>query len=306
MSETVVQSDQIDGAEVDEAVLSLDIGLEDVVSGEEDTFRTQNTSMTDFERRNIIERTGGNVHTRVELLDVTHGRLSDGDEGTLMVLRFLFDPRKNSSRVLRGEVKIDFFAADEDDDCPVVESIAPDGRFTVMSTTDQVSTTRGGDLNLGVSGASVASISATAKLEKTRSRDVSDSTKVIGSINLGTGRNKGDPTAAAWNLLENKHRKSGVPDSLTVAILLRRTDCELFNAKVTLEADCDFATGLRSKFKKVPLDDPVLFNSRLTGRKAKKGRHYGTENLDNVSLDSLCEVRMDVQAPFAIGGEATY
>lgn len=305
MAEVVAQVNPAGVERDNEPMLSLDVLLEDVVNGEDDTFRTENLSMTDFERRNIIERTRGNIHTRVELLDVTHGLLGDGEERTLLVFGFRFDPQKNSSRVLRAVVNIEFFASDKADDPPVVETIAPDGRFTVMPTSDQVSTTRGGELSLGASGASVVTAGATAKLEQTRTRDVSHATTVTGSINLGTGRNRGDSTAAAWNLLENKDRKSGLPDSVKVAIMLRRADGEPFNAKVTLEAECDFMTSLQSKFCTVPLDDPVLFNPRFTGKRPKKGRNYGTENLSDVRLHDLCEVRMDVEAPFVTGGQKT-
>lgn len=51
--------------ETDEALFEVDVALGEAIVGEDDTFRTQNASLNDWERRNVIERTRGNIHTRV-------------------------------------------------------------------------------------------------------------------------------------------------------------------------------------------------------------------------------------------------
>ena len=288
----------------DEPLFVIEPAMDDVIMGEDDTFRTQNASIDDWERRNVIERKQGNIHTRVDLMDVLHGTYdADGDPATLLVFRFRFDPQKNSRRVIRARVNMEFFAAGKSGSAPIVEAIAPEERWSVVPTTDQESITRGGQLNLGASGVPFLEAGGTASLEKTISRDVSDATTVTGSINLGTGKNSGDPTVAAWNLRENNRRSTGVPDSMKVAILLAREDNNPFHANVTLEADVDFVSGLERKLVKVPLDDPVLFNPTMTGRKPKKGRSYGAQDLSSVDLYSLCGVRMGVEAPFAAWGK---
>ncbi|KAM0419065.1 hypothetical protein ACHAPT_012004 [Fusarium lateritium] len=284
----------------DESLLVLDEALQDIVVGEDSTFRTENASPNDWERRNVIERTRGSIHTRVELLEVTHGTLDDdGDEATLIVLRFRFDPQKSSRRVIRARVNIEFLGKDGGS-APIVEAIAPEERWTVVPTTDSETITRGGELNLGASGVPFLEAGGTAKLEKTISRDVSDATTVSGSINLGRGRNSGESTVAVWNLQENKRRQTGVPDSVTTAVLLRRYDSEPFTARVELEADVDWVSGLARKFTGVPLDDPVLFNPQLAGKKPKRGRSYGAQDLGSVDLYELCGVRFAVEAPFAV------
>lgn len=60
-----------------------------------DRHAAQNASSTkDWERHNIIERTGDAVHIYCDLLSVQHGNLgndADGDDlATLMVFRFRF------------------------------------------------------------------------------------------------------------------------------------------------------------------------------------------------------------------------
>lgn len=288
----------------DKPLFMLEVPLYETIADSDNAFRTENASVDDWERRNVIERKGGSIHTRVELTDVTHGIYDDGDEATLMVFRFRFDPQKNSRRVIRARVNIEFFAANGNGSPPVVEAIAPEERWAVVPTMDQESTTRGGQLNLGASGVPFLEAGGIATLEKTVSRDITDATTITGSINLGTGMNSGESTAVAWNFQENKRRKTGVPDSVKVALLLRREDSDPFNAKVTLEADVDFLSGLERKFTRVLLDSPVLFNPKMTGRKPKRSRNYDAQELSSVDLYSLCEVRMAVEAFFAARQEA--
>ncbi|KAF4961921.1 hypothetical protein FSARC_9962 [Fusarium sarcochroum] len=283
----------------DEPLLVVEETLGNRLVGNEDsTYRTENASFSDWERHNVIERTRGQIHTRVELLEVTHGTFDeDGDEATLMVFRFRFDPQKNSRRVIRARVDVIFRGEDGNSE-PIVEAIAPEQRWSVVPTTDLESITKGGELNLGASGVPFLQAGGSAKFEKTITQDISDAITVSGARRLRKGRNWGQAGVAAWNILENERRESGVPDSVTVAVLLRREDSEPFNAIVELEAKVDWHTGLENKFLRVPLDDPILFNPQLTKKKPKKGRSYGVGNLASVDLYELCKVRFAVEAPF--------
>lgn len=286
----------------EEPLLILDASLDEAIVGDDDTFRTQNNSIDDWERRTVIQRTRGNIHTRVDLMDIIHGIYdNDGGEATLIIFRFRFDPQKNSRRVIRARVNIEFLAASRDGRPPIVEAIAPEERWSVLPTTDQESITRSGQMNLGASGVPFIEAGGAALLEKTIDRDINDATTVTGSINIGSGKNSGEPTAAVWNLQENKRRETGVPDSVRVAILLRREDSTPFNANVTLEADVDLLSSLEQKFVKVPLDDPVLFNPRLTGKKPKNNSSYNAQNISDIDLYSLCELRMATEASFVAG-----
>lgn len=225
------------GEDREEPLLEIHTSLDEVISGEDSTFRTENTSNFDFERKNVVDRTGGNVHIQLQLLEVRHGNYDgDGDEATLMVFRFRFHPQKASSRVIRATITFEFFPSRSSSQAPAVDAIAPEGRFTIAPTKDQESTTKGTELSLNTPGVPMIGASLAAKLEKAKTREVSGAAIIAGSMNLGTGKNKGDYTMAAWNLQENKHRKNGIPDSAKVAILLRRQNGEPFNAKVNVKA----------------------------------------------------------------------
>lgn len=277
---------------------------------EEDGFlRTQNASTIDYERRNVIERTRGAVHIRCDLIDVIHGSLDEhgGSNATLVILKFRFNPQKESRRVVRARLNIEFLPAMKGGAIPEVYAIAPEDRWTVVPTTDHEETVKSGGLNLGAAGIPFVDASVHTTIERTVSRDISDATTVTGSINLAPGKNSGISSCAAWNLLENKRRKTGVPDSVQVAVLLKREDNELFNSMVTVEADVDIVTRTEHFFnRKVPLDDPILFNPQLDQgsrpKKYEKARKYGRENLEAADLYSLCEARMAVHAPFAVSG----
>ncbi|KAM0339916.1 hypothetical protein ACHAPU_010748 [Fusarium lateritium] len=282
-----------------EALFLLEEPLNDrLVTFEGNEFRTQNVSASDWERHNVIERTKGQIHTRIELLEVTHGTYDeDDDEATLMVFRFRFDPQKQSRRIIRARVTITF-QGKRGNEQPIVEAIAPDERWSVVPTTDTVTTTKGAELNIGASGIPILTAGGSAKLEKTITRDVSDATTVSGMKKLRKGQNSGEYGVATWVLQENEKRESGVPDSVTAAVLLRREDSEPFDAIVELEADVDWASEIEYKFLRLPLDDPILFNPRATQKKRNKGRSQDVENLASIDLYELCKVRFAVEAPF--------
>lgn len=292
-----------------EPLLSMRIPLP--ISGEENDgeFHTQNASNDDWERRNIIERTHDVIHIRCDLVEVVHGWLDQqtknetGPYGTLVVFRFRFDAQKHSRRLLRARINVEFFSAGQtrnDGDSPEVIAIAPEERWSVAPTIDHDWTSMGGELHVGATCGVGPAVTGIGKLQKTASRDITDATTVTGSINLGSGRNSGESNTAVWTLLENKTRGTGLPDSIKVAVLLKREDDQPFNAMVTLEAEADLKTRVGSLFKqRVPIDDPILFNPRVPRERRNQNRRLGAQNLGSTDLYSLCEVRMAPEAFFA-------
>lgn len=208
----------------------------------------------------------------------------------------LEDPQKQSRRVLRARVKVELFAGKAGGKKPEIDAIAPDERWSLVPTKDHVEATAGAELSLGTS--QVVEASGKVNWSKTQSKDVGAATTVTGAKNLATNANSGAYACASWTLLENETRHSGVPDSVSVAVLASRDDDEPFHAEVTVEVDADMATSIGSFFKRVPLDDPVLFNPKAQG-KSRKGRAQGVLNLGDVDLYSLCDARMSAKAFWA-------
>lgn len=191
-------------------------------------------------------------------------------------------------------VNIEYVPTKAGQDPPEVVSIAPDERWSLVTTIDHEEIVKESELSLGGSAASVLTATGCLKMQKTSTRDVSDATTVTGTTNLGTGRNSGLETVARRRLLENARYKTGVPDSVRVAVLVRRETDDPFNAMVTIEAEADMATNFGSLFRKVPLENPVLFNPKAErkGSKKNEGQSRGVENLGAEPLYSYCKARV--------------
>ncbi|KAI6451655.1 hypothetical protein MCOR14_009434 [Pyricularia oryzae] len=170
-------------------------------------------------------------------------------------------------------VKIEYVPTKAGQDPPDVVSIAPDERWSLVTTIDHEEIVKESELSLGGSAASVLTATGCLKMQKTSTRDVSDATTVTGTTNLGTGRNSGMEA---------------------LALLVRRETDDPFNAMVTIEAEADMATNFGSLFRKVPLENPVLFNPKAErkGSKKNEGRSRGVENLGAEPLYSYCKARV--------------
>ncbi|KUI59877.1 hypothetical protein VP1G_07121 [Cytospora mali] len=277
------------------------VPLELPYAGVGEGLATRNASPTDWERHNVVERTKGTIHVYCELMDVQHGNLGNDPKGddlaSLMVFRFRFDPQKKSRRVLSATASVEFFPAAGHGNPPAVEAIAPDDRWSLMPTKDHEEDTAGSELSLGTS--QVVEASGKVNWSKTRSREVSGATIVSGARNLATGKDNGPYAIASWVFIENEKRQSGVPDSVRVALLVRRENDEPFNAEVKLSVNADLASNVGQFLKKNPVDDPILFNPKAAVKNAK-GRTTGVLNLDKVDLYSLCDARMSAKAFWAV------
>ncbi|KAK3688017.1 hypothetical protein B0T22DRAFT_511190 [Podospora appendiculata] len=290
-----------------ECLRTLDIPLF-VEGDDESALRTQNLSMSDYERNNVIERNQGAIHTRCELLDVIHGSFSEAKDSfaTLMIFKFRFDPQKQSRRVRRARIGMEFFSATKTGATPVVYAIAPDERWTIAPTTDHEESQRSGSLTLGAPSILPVNLSATVSLQKTITRDISDVTTITGSINLGEGRNSGTSNCAAWNILENKRRETGVPDAVQLAVLLSRKDNERFNGIMTLDIVADFNSSISEKLRnrKGPAGRPGLVQPRARPR--HQNENAVTMNpvlaMNGAALDA--SEKSEAQSPGAAGEKA--
>ncbi|OAL39154.1 hypothetical protein AYO20_01472 [Fonsecaea nubica] len=240
------------------------------VSGDDDdTFHVKNQSLTEWQRRIVMERLTKACTIQCFLVSVLHGNLNKTPESpsaTLMVFKFRLDPLKHDRRLIRARIDIEFFAEDREDAAPTVLAVGLDDRWTIGPTADHEDVVKGGNVNFGVAGIPFVNVGVEASLSKTGGRDIHDATTITGGTHFGEGIDAGAHTACGWTLLENQRRKTGVPYSFTVPVLLERHHDKKFKACVHLAAKGNTRTTIEWMFNKVPVDDPVLFNPAVDRR----------------------------------------
>jgi hypothetical protein len=268
----------------DASAIEIELGSGDE-GDEASTYRTQNDASQPYQRSNVIERKGS-VSIYCVAVDVVHGTLEpDGDPATLLVFDFQFDPTKRARRIV--EAKMSFvFSSTGGAPAPAVLKIAPRGRMTVVPTTQTESTTRSAKAEAG-GGALGISLGTGLKWEKSVSRETSDGTVVVGTVDL-VGRNYGASNGASWALIENRSVETGVPAHVRTAILLQRASDAAFQATVTIRAQADLRSEVSRLFGKTPKDDPILYDPSLPP--THKLQHYEVDQLGKVDLQALSAV----------------
>jgi hypothetical protein len=267
--------------EVEEGLFGFDVDLDE--GGDEGSgFRFQNDPSRPQQRSNITERKGA-IDVRCVGKDVIHGFLKDGeDPATLIVYEFQFDPRKPGRRIISADAKF-LFSPRNGGSEPEVLKIAPKGRMTLVQTKQTESTTNSREGKLGATQFG-AELAGTVKWEKTISRETTDATTIVGSIDTVT-RNYGAPNAASWSLMENQSAHTGVPAFFRTAILLKREDDSEFESTFEINVKADMISRFAKLFGKTPIDDPIIYDPTI--KPTNKLRKYDTDNLDDISLQEL-------------------
>ncbi|KAK0610001.1 hypothetical protein B0T17DRAFT_512309 [Bombardia bombarda] len=235
------------------------------------SFRTQNDPASPYQRSNVIERKGA-VDIRCSCVDVIHGLFDEeGDTFcTLVVLQFRFDPRKRARRIVSADIELRFASNKPGSPDPEAESV-----------------TQGAHLTLSAAAVAGAGLSGGVNWSRTVERGLDNATTVIGSIDL-RGRNFGKSNCASWTLMENNDTKTGVPMSMTAAILLKRRTEEIFRCDFTMKVKADWRSNLETLFGSTPLDDPILFDPTLDPTNDK----YDELNLGSVDMESIADITM--------------
>lgn len=196
---------------------------------DDNRFQVENTSLEDWQREAVIERTGA-IDISCDLIGVLHGWYGEKSNGgpfaTLVVFRFRFDPQKHARRVIRCNARVEFWPMPDDAtkttaaDSPRVVAIAPSNRLDMVLITDLEEVKKGLTVDLALSGVPFLTASVRGSFERSKTRDNRDAMTVSGNISLAPGVNSGPRNCAGWTLLENATRTSGLLGSLCVAMLV--------------------------------------------------------------------------------------
>lgn len=252
-------------------------------TGDKGEYHTLNDPSAPYQRENIVERQDV-LQIRCKSREVVHGCMSldDGsdDFATLLVYDIHMDSTKRSRRIVSATVKFEFSSSEAGKPNPQVAKIAPLGRVSLSRSTQDETTTVGGEVSVAAPDL-VANVGTTAKWEKTVSRTTEDEARVTGHV---WSDDYGRPVIAKWTLTENASTKSGVPSFVRCAILLARKDESLFHAKVTIDVESDWKSKMERLFGTTPPDDPILFDPSMEPTNKLRKAGYDVDNLGRLDL----------------------
>lgn len=256
--------------------------------GEEGSgFHVFNVAADQYHRAEALQRAGA-IDITCNLEKVVHGAISaDSDRyATLIVMQWFFQP-KGSRRISEATIELLFEPSSADSDIEV-EKISFLDTYSLMPTQHVESVTTGVDATVGIQ--QFANLDLTGKWEKTTTSTVTDAITLSGGMRVVN--NRPPNRIATWTLSENHSRPMGIPASLKIAVLVSRDDREKFFCRLSFSCRTDRKTAAQSLFKKIPKDDPIIFqpNPLDKGTRPNKNVAYDDDELGNVNLNDIGSV----------------
>ncbi|KAL6793068.1 hypothetical protein J3E68DRAFT_408043 [Trichoderma sp. SZMC 28012] len=296
----MLEMEQTSTSDNEDAIETMKLGMYEAGGEEGSGFHIFNVAPNQYHRAEVLQRTGA-IDITCRLEKVIHGAMSADSEryATLVVLQWFFQS-SNKRRISEASIELLFEADSGDDNDVEVERISFDGTYSLMPTTQQESLTIGGDASVGIS--QLASVSLSGKWEKVISRQTSDAITLSGGKRVVN--NRPPNRIAKWILSENKSQPAGIPASLKVAVLVSRLEEKKFTCRLGLSCKTDTRTAAESFFKKIPKDDPIVFQPDFNdkGTRPNKTVTYGDETLGSIDLNELGDVTF---RPVITNGENT-
>ncbi|EPE29827.1 hypothetical protein GLAREA_00987 [Glarea lozoyensis ATCC 20868] len=252
------------------------------------------------EQRRVLTQYGSTRVVKGKLLDVVHGFLKPNREpATLIVSEFKFLGSTRENRFVKANIKWKFAYEDmNSDETPEVHKVSFEEQW-VMDTT-KISEAKECSMRGGLDGGA-SGVSANISSGRTISENFESTDNIVlyGSSIFTKDHQFGQPNAAQWIMNENKTDRSGIPDSLTTAILVKRIPDKSFVGviEVRVETVLNTKTKVAEWFGKKPKVDPVKFNPTLPALIDKYVRFK--DQLDGIVLEDIQAVRHHISLPTA-------
>lgn len=265
--------------------------------GEEGSgFHISNVAADHYHRSEALERTGA-IDIQCTLERVFHGTMSTGNDrkfASLIVMKWTFKRQRKRSRISEATIVLTFEPGSPNGGDIEVEKISFDDVYSLMSTTHQETTTTGLEGTIGAGFGIDASLGG--KWEKSSTIERQDAITLSGSKHVLN--NRPPNRQAKWTLLEKETQPTGIPTSLTTAVLVSRQDNEVFLCDLDFSCKTDLKTAASSIFKRIPYDDPIVFqpNPRVPGTRPNRNVVYDTqEDLGAKDMGEFCDVTYSVE-----------
>ena len=199
----------------------------------------------------IKEDTRSGLKFQIYPVCEVHGKLSSQPEGhsaTLLVLAFHFGITNSSKRFKKATIQLRFADGlhphDREFD-PVVDGMSPEGYYNINPTSREVHNTATLGVNVWCSTVMGPMMAQPLSLSKATTKKLTDRGLVTGSGNLWRGM--GDYNAAIFTLDENPQQEDGIPNILTVALVLKHAPTA---RTFFMYADVDATAGFLQETKK--------------------------------------------------------
>ncbi|KAH6691546.1 hypothetical protein F5X68DRAFT_259576 [Plectosphaerella plurivora] len=269
----------------DAGLVSMDLFEEGGVEGSD--FRTKNLAPDQYHRAEVLQRTGA-VSINCNLTKVIHGIMSEDGNlyATLLIMEWTFQAT-GTRRISEATIELEFEASSREGTVEV-EKVSFPGSYSLMPTTQEETITKGGEATVGIE--QFAALSLTGKWEKSVAKSTTDAITLSGSRRVVN--NVPPNRIATWTLTENASQPAGIPSLLKVAVLVSRDDREKFYCKLGFSCKTDMKTSFGRLFKKIPKDDPIIFqpDPEQKGTRPNRNVEYGDKELELVDLEDLGDV----------------
>lgn len=235
----------------------------------------------------VDDASGSNIPCTLAIFDwsIIRGTLDGRFRELIIEIKFEAHGNRGDAEPEAARVrKLKFTRADWD---PVVAKIAPEGTTRYYRTTKQVQDKHAGELGATGGFEPFVSMSPKYSREHTETVERNDNIQVTGNFAFtGRGGAHDQPNAVRWTMLENASQRSGVPDHLRTAVLLKRRpqDNGQFLGHVSVRYRIspyrDFKETLLHILGLLPHDDPLIFDPKFPNSLSS----YDTSHLDQVDL----------------------
>lgn len=269
-------------------VETVSVGMYEAGGEAGSDFHVFNAAPDQYHRADVLQRTGA-INITCDIEKVVHGAMADDSDryATLMVMRWYFQP-KGGRRISEATIELTFESVSGGIDDIEVEGISFQDTYSLMPTTQQESITKGGDASIGIEH--LANLTLSGKWEKSINAQTSDAITLSGQRLLVN--NLPPKRIATWTLSENQSQPTGIPAFLKVAVRISRQDQGKFFCRLAFTCKTDLRTAAESLFKKIPKDDPIIFQANPHDKGTLPNRNvlYGHNSLGSENLDELCDV----------------
>lgn len=274
----------------------VDVDIFEAGGEEGSGFHISNVAADHYHRSEALERTGA-IDVQCTLERVFHGTMSTGNDrkfASLIVTKWTFKRQRKRSRISEATIVLTFEPGSPEGGDIEVEKISFDDTYSLMSTTHQETTTTGLEGTIGAGFGIDASLGG--KWEKSSTIERQDAITLSGSKHVLN--NRPPNRQAKWTLLEKETQPTGIPTSLTTAVLVSRRDKEVFLCDLDFSCKTDLKTTASSIFKRIPYDDPIVFqpNPGVPGTRPNRNVVYDTrEDLGTKVMGEFCDVTYSVE-----------